>query len=172
MVYYWLEEKNEKWETDMEVFRNYELMRQEGKIIHRKNIYYPRLNETKKRGRHAFIELYKKLCVCEKNKTRYMDIDNFELLICKQQDYKVHIQTTKKYGDNIETMWILETDVSDNVANYMKQYEYIQTPEMPYEEKEQDKVFAISSLIDNLKPNKKEIIKLLGQLVEELEQLS
>jgi len=172
MVYYWLEEKNEKWETDMEIFRNYELMRQEGKIIHRKNIYYPRLNETKKRGRHAFIELYKKLCLCEKDKTRYMDIDKFELIICKQKDYKVHIQTTKKYGDNIETMWILETDISDNVTNYMNQYEYIQTPDMPYEEKEQDKVYAISSLIDNLKPNKKEIIKLLGFLVEELEQLS
>jgi len=172
MVYYWLEEKNEKWEIDMEIFRNYELMRQEGDIIHRKNIYYPRLNETKKRGRHAFIELYKKLCLCEKDKTRYMDIDKFELIICKQKDYKVHIQTTKKYGDNIETMWILETDISDNVTNYMNQYEYIQTPDMPYEEKEQDKVYAISSLIDNLKPNKKEIIKLLGQLVEELEQLS
>jgi hypothetical protein len=172
MVYYWLEEKNEKWEIDMEIFRNYELMRQEGDIIHRKNIYYPRLNETKKRGRHAFIELYKKLCLCEKDKTRYMDIDKFELIICKQKDYKVHIQTTKKYGDNIETMWILETDISDNVTNYMNQYEYIQTPDMPYEEKEQDKVYAISSLIDNLKPNKKEIIKLLGFLVEELEQLS
>ena len=172
MVYYWQEEKNEKWEIEMEVFRNYELMRESGEIIQRNNIYYPRLKETKKRGRHAFIELYKMLCLCMTDKTQNMDIDSFELLVCKHKKFKIHIEPTKRYGGNIETMWILETEISDNMTKYLKDYEYIQTPEMPYEEDGQDKVYAITSLVDNLKPNTNEIIKLIKFLVEELEQSS
>lgn len=172
MVYYWQEEKNEKWEAEMEIFRNYELMRESEEIVQRNNIYYPRLKETKKRGRHAFIELYKKLCISATDKTRYMDMDKFELIVCKHKKYKVHIQPTKRYGDEIESMWILETDISDNIAKYLKDYEYIQTPEMPYEENEQDKVYAITSLVDNLKPSNKELIRLIKVLVEELEHSS
>lgn len=43
---------------------------------------------------------------------------------------------------------------------------------MPYEENEQDKVYAITSLVDNLKPSNKELIKLIKVLVEELEHSS
>jgi len=167
MVYYWIDEKNEKWATELEILSNFLNMKQDADIIHKSSIYYPRLKETKKRGRHAFIELYKKLCIDDK-KTRYMDLDNFELMICRHKNFKVHIQPTKRYGDEIETMWILETETTEHSAKYMSNYEYIMTPEMPYQDKEQDKVFAISTLIENLKPNKRELIKLLGLLVEEL----
>lgn len=167
MVYYWIDKKNNKWATELQILNNFSSKIQDEEIIHKKNIYYPRLKDTKKRGRHAFIELYKMLCIGE-DKTIFMSIDNFELMICKHRDYKVHIQPTKRYGDNIEIMWILETEITENSSKYVSQFEYIMTPEMPYQDKEQDKVFAISTLIENLKPSKKEIIKLLEVLVKEL----
>tara|TARA_R110001606_G_scaffold95854_2_gene212318 strand:- start:3742 stop:4263 length:522 start_codon:yes stop_codon:yes gene_type:complete len=173
MVYFWIDSKNEKWDNEMEILNTYSIMKENKEVVTRQSIYYPRLKDTKKRGRYAFIELYKKLCVNEKDKTRYMDIDMFELMICRHhKDYKIHIQPTNRYGEDVETMWILETEQTEHNANYTSRFDFVMTPELPYQHKEQDKVLAIKTLIENLNPNNNELIKLVKFLVEELEQSS
>ena len=107
--FYSVLEKSEKWDSEMKIFKEYSDLIENKKVISKASCYYPRLKETKKRGRVAFIELYKKLC-CD-GKTKKMDLEDFELFVCKHKEWRVYIQPSYKFED-METELILETDLS------------------------------------------------------------
>jgi len=164
-------EQNAKWETELDILKQYSNLVEKDQVIAKSACYYPRLSETKKRGRIAFIELYKKLCV--DGKTQLMNINDFELFICKHREWDIHIQPTDKWGMSQE--WIMQTETNDLVKNYLCQYEYLCTPTMPsitIEEEKIDNVSAIKNLANNLTIKKNELMQLIKYFLEELEQLS
>ena len=171
--FYQSDKINERWNTEMDFLKQYSNMVEEGEVIAKKSCYYPRLKETNKRGRVAFIELYKQIC-CE-GKERMMKIENFELFICKHKEWKVHIQPTDKHGKMCAD-WILETDGNDMVFEYLKDFEYLMTSVMPSINTELyqhvDNVSAIKNLASNLEITGEEAIQIIKYFLAGLEQLS
>jgi hypothetical protein len=127
------------------------------------------LKETKKRGRVAFQELFKKLC-CD-GKTKLMSIEDFEFFICKHKSWIIHIQPTDKHG-KMCAEWILETELNEGVSEYTSQYEYLCTPNMPsisYEEEKIDNVSAIRNLANNLTIKKNEYLEIVKYFLGKFE---
>ena len=167
--YYSSLEKNERWETEMDLIKQYSNLVEEGEILSKQACYYPRLKETKKRGRVAFIELYKKIC-CE-GKENMMSIRDFELFVCKHKDWRVHIQPTEREG-KMGAEWIIETPTNEIVMNYLKDYEYLMSPVMPTinnDEKKIDNVSAIKNLAKNLNITAKEGLQIIKYFLVGLE---
>jgi len=165
-------EKNAKWETEMDLIKQYSNMVEEGDIISKGSCYYPRFTNTKKRGRVAFIEIYKQIC-CE-GKTKQMSIEDFELFVCKHKQWDVHITPTDKHG-KLCAEWILQTESNENVLKYVCEYEYLMTPELPSISTKEDKIdniSAIKNLASNLDITGEEAIQLIKYFLGGLEQLS
>ncbi len=170
--YYSSLEKNEKWDTEMDLFKQYSNLVEEGEVISKQSCYYPRLKETTKRGRVAFIQLYKQIC-CE-GKDKMMSIEDFELFVCKHKDWEIYIQPTDKHG-KMSAEWILETTNNKLVSNYLEKYEYLCTPELPSintTEEKIDNVSAIKNLANNLEITGEEAIQIIKYFLVGLEQLS
>ncbi len=162
--YFTVLEQNEKWETEMSCLNKLYNLIQDKEIISKSGCYYPRLKDTKKRGRVAFIELYREICI--DGKEFKMCIEDFEFFACRHKDWKIHIQPTDKEG-HMNTEFVLETIK----LNYINNFEYLQTPELPpvtIEEKETDNISAIKNLTENLEMKGKEIIKVIQYFLEEL----
>lgn len=169
--FYSILEKSEKWDTEMQIIKEYSDLVDNEKVIAKAACYYPRLKETKKRGRIAFIELYKNLC-CD-GKIKNMAIEDFELFVCKHREWGVYIQPTDKYG-GLNTEYILQTEINDNVTKYLYHFEFLMTPNMPsitIEEDKIDNVTAIKNLANNLEITGQDSIKIIKYFVEGLQQL-
>ncbi len=171
-LYYVSLEKNERWDQEMDLIKQYSNLIEEGEVLSKSSCYYPRLSQTAKRGRVAFIELYKNIC-CQ-DKERMMSIEDFELFVCKQKAWEVHIQPTDKHG-SMCAEWVLETQSDTIVNDYVNQYEYLCTPEMPSintDEEKTDNVSAIKNLASNLNITSSDGIQIIKYFLAELEQLS
>ena len=164
---------SDRWNTEMDLIKQYSNLVEEGGVIAKPSCYYPRLTNTNKRGRVAFVELYKKIC-CD-GKTKLMSIDNFELFICKHKEWDVKIQPTDKHG-KMQAEWILHTECNEYISQYLNNFEYLCTPNLPSistEEHEQlDNVSAIMNLANNLNIRQNELIHIIKYFLERLEQLS
>lgn len=170
--YYSAIEVCERWNTEMDLIKQFSNMVEDGEIIQKSSCYYPRLVDTTKRGRVAFIELFKEIC-CE-GKERMMKIEDFELFVCKHKEWAVYIQPTDKHG-KMEAEWIFETEATDTVFEYLKEFEYICTPELPSintQKEKVDNVSAIKNLASNLQITGQEAIQIIKYFLVGLEQLS
>lgn len=174
--YFSMIEKSERWDNEMDILKQVANMIEEKEIISKSSCYYPRLTDTKKRGRVAFIELYKKLCLAEND--CLMSINNFELFVCKHKDWVIHIQPTDRWGPMCAE-WILELDLpnpnSDDLLKYLYEFEFLKTPDMPSittKEEKIDNLQAIKNLASNLEITGEEAIQILKYFLAGLEQLS
>lgn len=161
-------EKSEIWNTEMDILKQVSNLIEEGEIISKSSCYYPRFKESKKRGRVAFIELFKKLAY------NNMNISHFELFVCKKKDWKIHIQPTDKYGSMCAD-WILETEYNSDTAEYLNRFELLKTPTMPSittKEEKIDNVSAIKNLASNLEITGEDAIQIIKYFLAGLEQLS
>jgi len=165
-------EKCERWDNEMDILKQVSNMIEENGIISKPSCYYPRLTETKKRGRIAFIELYKNLCEGQ------MSIEHFELFVCKHKDWQIHIQPTDKWG-SMRAEWVLQLDLpnvnSEPLLNYLYEFEFLKTPTMPtinHKEEKIDNLSAIKNLACNLEITGQETIQILKYFLAGLEQLS
>lgn len=161
----------ERWNTELDLIKKYSDLVEEGKVIVKAACYYPRLTETTKRGRVAFIELYKKICCRDKKKL--MNISDFEIFVCRHKCWDVVIQPTDKNG-NMSSEYLLHTELNDYVSEYLKNFEYLCTPNIPAittEEHEQiDNLSAIINLANNLIIKESEIIHIIKYFLGRLEQ--
>ena len=169
-------ENSDRWKNEMDILKQVSNMIEEKEIISKPSCYYPRLTDTKKRGRVAFIELYKKLCLEEND--CLMSINNFELFVCKHKDWQIHIQPTDKWG-TMCAEWILELDLpnpnSDDLLKYLYEFDFLKTPVMPsinHKEEKIDNLQAIKNLASNLEITGEEAIQIIKYFLAGLEQLS
>ncbi len=163
-------DKNEQWDLEMRTLYITQNLIDTGEIISKSSCYYPRLKETNKRGRVAFIELYKRI---KETYNQKLNMKDFELFICKNKDWKIHEQPTDRHGYlNIE--YILETEIG-SFEDYLIKFEYLSTSNMPsitINENELDNVNAIKNVCNNLEMKKIEYIELIKYFVDQLEQAS
>lgn len=167
--YYSSLEKNELWDLEMEILSYYQNLIKEKQVISKSSCYYPRLANTNKRGRIAFIELYRSVCCDDKKK---LSIEDFELFICKNKNWSVLSQPTDKGGE-MSTEYILECEIG-SFEDYLNKFEYLMTPTIPsitINEEKSDNLSAIKNLANNLEITKKDYMELIKYFLGELEPL-
>lgn len=163
-------DKNEQWDLEMRTLYITQNLIDTGEIISKSSCYYPRLKDTNKRGRVAFIELYKRI---KETYNQKLNMKDFELFICKNKDWKIHEQPTDRHGSlNIE--YILETEIG-YFEDYLTKFEYLSVSIMPsitINKTELDNVTAVKNLCNNFDFNQSEYIELIKYFVDQLEQAS
>ena len=167
MKFFSIKEKNEIWDTQLNILLNICLLIEDGEIISKNSCYYPRMRFTKKRGRVAFIEIYKNICI--HNKISLMPIEDFEFFICKNKEWTVNKIPIDKDGI-LENQLILEIDDDNEFINTFDTIEYDELPSINQDENKLNNVMAIKNLCNNLDMSKEEHIKIIKYFLEGLEQ--
>ncbi len=167
MKFFSIKEKNDLWDSQLNILLNVSSLIEDDEIISKPSCYYPRMRFTKKRGRVAFIELYKNICI--NNKVSLMSLDDFELFICKNKNWKVHKIPCEK-NNVLETELIFETNEHNDFLNKFDLIEYNELPSINQDKEQLNNVSAIKNLCNNLDISKNEYIKIIKYFLEGLEQ--